>query len=173
MIYRFGNMKYHRIIGWISISFAPVVFYGAILMIQFMMQTQEPSVIIYKFAFLDVFTILPFALFVVLGVINRRNIHHHARYMVCTIFGPLSAGVVRIFHSYLTPDSWDHAITGTYVLFELVIALLILDDYRLGKIRAPYIVCLVIFIVQHVAIYYVGEWEWWRELTSRLAELPL
>ena len=78
-----------------------------------------------------------------------------------------------LFHLYLTPDSWDHAFTGTYVLFELVIALLILDDYRLGKIRAPYIVCLVIFIVQHVAIYYVGEWEWWRELTSRLAELPL
>jgi hypothetical protein len=42
IIYRFGNMRYHRIIGWISIALAPIVFYGAVRMIQFMMQTREP-----------------------------------------------------------------------------------------------------------------------------------
>jgi len=173
LIYRFGNMKFHRIIGWISVGFSPIVFYGAILVIQYMMQTREPSALLYQFAFLDVFTILPFALFIILGVINRKNIYLHARYMVCTIFGPLSAGVVRIFHLYITPDSWNLAFTGTYVLFELVIVLLILDDYRSGKIRVPYVLCFVIFLVQHIAIYFAGEWEWWRELTSRLMELPL
>jgi len=173
VIYRFGNIKYHRIIGWISVGFAPIVFYGAIRMIQFMMQTREPSVLLYKFAFLDIFTILPFALFVILGVIYRKKIHYHARFMICTIFGPLSAGAVRIFYLYLTSNNWDQAITGTYVLFEMVLVLLILDDYRSGKVRAPYVICFVIFMVQHVAIYYAGEWEWWRELTIRLTELPL
>ena len=114
MIYRFGNMKYHRIIGWTSVVFAPIVFFGAIRMIQFMMQTREPSILLYKFAFLDVFTILPFALFVILGIIYRRKTQYHARFMTCTIFGPLSASVVRIF--YLVLNNWDLAITCTYVI---------------------------------------------------------
>lgn len=171
MFYRFGKMKYHRMIGWASVALAPIVFYGAIRMIQLMMQTREPSELLYQFAFLDVFTILPFILFVVLGVIYRKKIQYHSRFMICTIFGPLSAGVVRIF--YLLLNNWNTAITGTYVLFELILLVLIFDDKKKGEIRSPYVIAFVIFLVQHVMIYYVGDWGWWIELTNKLSELNL
>lgn len=171
LLYRFGKMKYHRRIGWASIALAPIVFYGAIRMIQFMMNTREASELLYKFAWLDVFTILPFALFVVLGVVYRKDIQYHSRFMICTIFGPLSAGIVRIF--YLMLNNWNSAITGTYVLFELILLLLIFDDWRKGRIRSPYVICLIIFLVQHVLIYFAGEWEWWREFIHQLANMNL
>ncbi|HMB61804.1 MAG TPA: hypothetical protein VKN36_01940 [Eudoraea sp.] len=171
MFYRFGKMKYHRMIGWASIALAPIVFFGAIRMIQFMMQSREPSELLYQFAFLDVFTILPFALFVILGVVYRKDIQYHSRFMICTIFGPLSAGIVRIF--YMVLNNWNSAITGTYVLFELILLVLIFDDKKKGRIKSPYVIAFTIFLIQHVLIYYVGDWGWWRELTHQLAELNL
>lgn len=171
MLYRFGKMKYHRRIGWASIALAPFVFYSAIRMIQYMMNTREPSVLLYQFAFLDVFTILPFALFVILGIAYRKEIHYHSRYMICTIFGPLSAGAVRIF--YLVLNNWNSAITVTYLLFELILLLLIFDDRRGGRIRSPYVICFGIFAVQHLLIYFAGEWEWWRTFTHYLAKMNL
>jgi hypothetical protein len=171
MLYRFGKMKFHRIIGWTSVAFAPIVFYGAIRVIQFMMKTREPSELLYQFAFLDVFAILPFALFVILGVIYRKDIQYHSRFMICTIFAPLSAGIVRLF--YLLLNNWNLAITCTYVLFELILLALIIDDNKRGRIRSPYVIAFTILLVQHVLIYFVADWEWWRELTHQLSELNL
>jgi hypothetical protein len=171
LLYRLGKMKFHRIVGWTSVALAPIVFYGAIRVIQLMMRTREPTELLYQFAFLDVFTILPFTLFVVLGIIYRKKIQYHSRFMICTIFGPLSAGIVRIF--YLLFNNWNTAITGTYVLFELILLVLIFDDKKKGRIRSPYVIAFTIFLVQHVLIYYVGEWGWWRELTHQLTELNL
>lgn len=171
MLYRFGKMKYHRLIGWFSVVFASVVFYGAIRMIQFMMRTRESSDLLYQFAFLDVFTILPFVLFVVLAVVYRKKIHYHSRFMICTIFGPLSAGIVRLVHLFL--DNWIWSITATYLIFELILLILIFDDKKKGAIRFPYVMAFAIFSVQHVFIYFCPEWNWWREFTHELAKLNL
>ena len=171
MLYRFGKMKYHRFIGWVSVIFAAAVFYGAIRMIQFMMRTRESSDLLYQFAFLDVFTILPFVLFVILAVVYRKKFHYHARFMICTIFGPLSAGIVRLFHLFL--NDWNWSITATYLLFELILLILIFDDKKKGTIRSPYVIAFTIFFVQHVLIYYCYEWSWWRAFTHQMANWNL
>jgi len=101
ILYRFGNMKHHRMLGWAVVILAPLVVLAGLQMIAHMMQTREPDTLLYKFAFIDVVTLFYFALFAVLGIAYRKKLQHHARFMVCTIFGPLMAAVVRIFFMIL------------------------------------------------------------------------
>lgn len=169
LIYRFGDLKYHRIVGWISIGLAPFVFYGGLRVVQFMMQTREPSTLLYQFAWIDLWTVVPFVLFVGLGVAYRKKTQLHARYMVCTVFGPLSAGVVRVFQMIL--QDWNQALTASFILFEVILLVLIWDDQRGGRIRAPYPLCLGIFVFTHILVYFVGDWPWWQNLTQQLAQI--
>lgn len=171
-LYKIGKLKYHRWIGWASIFLAISVILGGLLMLQLMIQGKDKFGIEsmpYQIAFINMFSLFMFALFLVLAIKNRKDVKLHARYMVCTIFSPLNPAIIRIFSRHGLTDSFQVALTWSHVIPELILILLILDDKRKGKVRRPYIICLGLIVIQHGLMYFSGNWEWWRFFMNQFA----
>lgn len=169
LLYRLGYLKTHRILGRIAIGIACLVIVGGLNMIRLMIQNKEQfphEAIGYQLAFIDVVTILGFILFITLALIHRKRVQLHARYMICTIFAPLVPALFRVWFLYGIEKDFQNALTLSHLIPELVLLILISDDKRSGKIRPPYVICLVILSLQHILMYTAGTWEWWQDLMS-------
>jgi len=59
----------------------------------------------------------------------------------------------------------------TYAIVELVMLLLLLDDKRSGKIRAPYVIALACFVIQHIALQSIAWWHPWQKLMDSFARI--
>lgn len=174
-LYRSGNMKLHRALGKTSFLLVPLIFVSSFNMIQLMLINKEnyPPVIPYQLAFID-FTVLPlFVLFYSLAIIHRKNVQLHARYMVCTIIGPLIPALTRMLFIIPAVDSFDKSLNISYVIMEIVILILLYDDRRFGKIRLPYLMALLIFSIDHLLMNFAAQWAWWRLLMDGYASLEI
>lgn len=174
LIYRLGHLKTHRILGRIAIGIAFLVIVGGFNMMRLMIQNkaQFPHERIgYQLAFIDIVTIFTFILFITLALIHRKNVHLHARYMICTIFAPLVPALFRVFFLYGIESDFQHALTLSHLIPELALLILIYDDKRKRKIRPPYVMCLVILSLQHILMYTAGTWEWWQSLMNGYVSL--
>jgi hypothetical protein len=172
-LYRTGNLKWHRVLGKTSFVLVPLIFVSGLNMIHLMLVNMEnyPPVIPYQLAFID-FTVLPlFILFYSLAVIHRKNIQLHARYMVCTIIGPLIPALTRMLFIIPAIDSFDKSLNISYAIMEVVILILLFDDKRSGKVRLPYGLALVVFSIDHVVMNFASQWTWWRSLMDAFAGL--
>lgn len=172
-LYREGNIKWHRKIGKVSFVLVPLVIVGGLNMVHLMLigKTNYPPIIPYQLAFIDFFTLLQFLLFYVLAIVRRRDIQHHARYMVCTVLGPLIPALTRMLFLIPFIDNFDKSLNISYFIIEVVLLLLLLDDKRTGKIRLPYKLALALFAVQHLLMNFAAQWEWWRNLMDAFAGL--
>lgn len=172
-LYRSGRMKWHRILGRSTFVLVPLIFFSGLNMIYLMLENQEhyPPLIPYQLAFID-FTVLPlFTLFYLLAIINRNNIHLHARYMVCTIIGPLIPALTRMLFMIPFIDDFTKSLNVSYVIMELVLVILLIDDKRTGKIHFPYMLALVVFLIDHLLMNIAYQWAWWRSMMDSFAGL--
>ncbi len=163
-LYHSGNLKWHRALGKVTYILVPLIFVSGLNMIYLMLVNMEnyPPIIPYQLAFID-FTLLPlFILFYVLAIVNRKNIQLHARYMVCTIMGPLIPALTRMLFIIPYINSFDKSLNISYAICEIIILILINDDKRTGKIHRPYILALVVFVADHLLMNFASQWSWWR-----------
>lgn len=173
LLYRMGKMKWHRKVGKVSFVLVPLIIAGGLNMIHIMLigKANYPPMEPYRLAFID-FTVLPqFLLFYSLAIVNRKEIQYHARYMACTILGPLIPAITRLLFLFPVIDSFNKSLNLSYVIIEIVILRLLLDDKRSGKIRLPYVLALVLFSVEHLLMNFAAQWEWWRSLMDAYAGL--
>jgi len=129
-----------------------------------------PPNIPYQLAFIDFFTLALFLLFYIQAIVYRKNIQLHARYMVCTVLGPLIPALTRFLFIIPTIDSFDKSLNISYIIIEITLILLLIDDKRLGKIRLPYLLASALFIIQHILMNFAINWVWWRNLMDAFAE---
>ncbi len=154
-------------LGRVAIGIALLVVLGGLNMMRLMIQNnaQFPDDSIgYQLAFIDIVTIAAFVLFITLALVHRNNLQLHARYMICTIFGPLVPALFRVLLLYGVETNFQKALTLSHLIPEFVLLILIYDDKRSGKIRPPYVICLVVLCLQHLLMYSAGRWEWWQWL---------
>jgi hypothetical protein len=81
-LYRFNNLKLHRILGWSSVVLALSVVTGGFLMMKIMMQNKGRygvDDIEYYIGIFDAAMLIPFILFFILGLKFRKKIQLHAR----------------------------------------------------------------------------------------------
>jgi hypothetical protein len=169
-LYRFNNLKLHRMLGWFSIVLALSVVLGGFLMMQIMMKNKGgygTEDIEYYIGIFDAAILLPFVLFFVLGLTYRKNIQLHARYMVSTAIFPLIAPTSRILDKYGI-TSWEGFMTGSLIINEMIFIALIINDRINGKFRLPYLLALLLTVVFHIASYFVPQMEFWRNLMDNL-----
>jgi len=172
-LYRRGLMKWHRSIGKISFILVPLIVVGGLTMMHRMLlaKANYPPQLPYQLAFIDFFTLALFILFFVLAIVHRKNIQLHARYMVCTVLGPLIPALTRFLFLIPGIDSFNKSLNMSYILIELVLLLLLSDDKRSGKIRFPYIIAIGLFITQHVLMNFAKEWAWWLSAMDSFSRL--
>jgi len=163
-IYKTGNIKLHRMVGKVSFILVPLIIVSALNMVHVMLLGKDhfPTFQLpYQFAFIDFFTLPVFLLFYSLAIIHRRDIQLHARYMAATVIGPLIPALTRLLFRFPFIDSFDKSLNLSYIIVEIVLVILLFDDKQSGKISLPYVLALVLFLVQHVLMNFAGQWHWW------------
>ncbi len=166
LLYRNGMIRWHRRIGRLSFILVPVFILSGLSMVQAMLlaAAKYPPLIPYQLAFIDFFTLIMFLWFYGLAIVNRRNVQLHARYMVCTVLGILIPSITRFLFYFPFIDNFDKSLNASYMIVEVILLMLLLDDKRSGKIRFPYVIALILFGIQHLLMNFAKDWEWWRQL---------
>ncbi|MCF8452257.1 MAG: hypothetical protein K9G42_03580 [Pedobacter sp.] len=174
-LYKTGNLRWHRMIGKISFVLVPLIIISALNMVQIMLinKASYPPNIPDRLAFIDFATLVQFLLFYLLAIYKRKEIQLHARYMVCTVLGPLIPALTRLLFRFPGIDNFNKSLNISYIIIEIVLILLLLDDKRSGKIPLPYVLAIILFIVQHLLMNFVAEWEWWIKLMETFALLKI
>jgi hypothetical protein len=173
LLYRTKKLKWHRTIGKLTFVLVPLIILGGLNMVRLMLlnKTIYPPEVPYQLAFIDFFTLALFLLFYIQAIIHRKNIQLHARYMVCTVLGPLIPSLTRLLFIIPYIDNFDKSLNISYVIVEIILLLLLIDDKRSGKIRLPYVLALIYFVVQHILMNFSLRWLWWRNLMDAFAVL--
>lgn len=171
LLYRFDKIEIHRWIGRSTIILVPLLIIGGLMMVHLMVNNEEYGLLAYQLGFIDFFVLSQFILFYVLAIKNVRNTQVHARYMACTIFGPIIPALTRLLFNVPWIDSFSKSLHVSYILVEVVIILLIMDDKRSGKLRLPYLLALGLMVIQHITMHFAASWEWWRGLMDLYASI--
>lgn len=173
LLYRMRLFAWHRTIGKLTLFVVPIIVIGGLNMVRIMMlnKANYPPDTPYQLAFIDFFTIFLFILFYVLAIVHRKNIQLHARYMVCTVLGPLIPAITRLLFLIPFVDTFNKSLNIGYVLIEFVLLLLLWDDNRSGKVHKPYLFALTLFLAQHILMNFAIDWGWWRNAMEAYARL--
>lgn len=164
-------MKIHRILGWISPILIILIIVGGIQMMQLMIAGQDryPPDVVYNLAFIDALTLIGFAILYGLALIYRKNIKLHARFMVCTIFGPLVPALTRVFFTLGWASSFDQGLNLTYITAEVVLLLIISLEHKHKEIWWTYIPVLIFMVIQHLIFRFPNGWKWWVNMMDGFA----
>ena len=165
ILYQRGKLALHRKLGWFAtIVLVPLIVLCGFKMLQMMMRSQDayPPGATYMLSFFDVFGMLIFVLFFGLGIYHAKNVHNHARYMVCTVLTILPPAITRVLFFIPWFDSFSKTVNGSFVTIYVVLLILLWDDKRSGKIRKPYIVAFILFALLQTAMNFAPGWAWWH-----------
>lgn len=157
----------HRLIGRISLVLAPLFIISGLLVTQTMLAASNGFNKAFgaRLAFVDLTTLAFFAAAYGLAIAHRRNTPLHARYMASTAVLVLPPALARALAGLMPGiHSFEAAFHGAFLLTELVVIALIVDDARQGKIRGPYLALLALTLVQHAGFEFVPRIEWWNRL---------
>ena len=173
ILYKKGKLHLHRRLGWAaSLTLVPLMVLGGLKMMQLgiVNQASYPPGTIYRLTFIDAYSLLQFILFYVLSIYNANRIHAHARYMACTVLTILPPAITRLLFFIPWFNNFDKTLNGSFVITELILLILIWDDKRSGKFRAPYLVALSIFALLHFTMNFVNGWPWWKDAMDWYAD---
>jgi hypothetical protein len=171
VLFNRAQLSWHRRLGKFSLLLVPFLVVSACIMVHAMLNStgQYPPGVVYQLSFLDFFYMLQLSLFYSLALVYRKKIHLHARYMSATVFIFLLPGLARALFLLPFITSFNASLNTSYLLVEICLLLLLRNDAKSGLIRTPYLLALVLFLLQHVLMFYVGEWHWWRGLMDGYA----
>jgi hypothetical protein len=171
LLYRNGLFTWHRQIGKLSFVLVPVFIFSGINMVHVMLIGKDnyPPLLPYQLAFIDFFTLIMFLAFYVLAIKHRRNVQLHSRYMVVTVLGILIPAITRFLFYFPFITSFSMSLHVSYIVIEVVILLLLIDDKRSGKLWNPYKIAIVLFAIQHLTMSFAKDWEGWRQWMDAFA----
>ena len=184
MLIRYKKLALHRTIGRTSYVIMPLLLITGFFMIRFsyyntlnVLNSQAepklgPGEVLQQAA--D-FVTITFVYLIWLGffyfraIINRRKTPVHARYMVAaslTMLGPtvdriwvFSFGVVKFFG--VIPVEYF-----AYLCQDLILASLLIMDYKKGKPTRTLWICLLVYMVGQLLYYFVQQKPFWQAFVS-------
>ena len=168
MLYQRGKLALHRTLGrWGVYGLMPAIVVVGFLMDRRMLRLHNaPPFIIDQLAFLDATALLMFPLFIVLSIVYAKDVQLHARYIVCTVLLLMPPAWARALFFVPGMHSFQVNVNTAMVLVDLVlVALMINDVRRWGRLRAAYPVALVLLTVSAVASNFAARWGWWMGLS--------
>lgn len=165
------NFSSHRAVGKLSLIIVPLFIISGLLVVYTMLSARNGFNQTYgaRLAFIDLTTIMYFFVAYVLAIVNRRNIQLHARYMASTAILVLPPALARVLGSFVPGiTSFDAAFHWSFLITEIIIVALIIDDARSNKTRIPYLVLLVFIILQQASFLVIPHIDWWNRLAGTL-----
>ncbi len=167
----------HRRMGWAALLIlAPLLVVSGLHMVQLMVfrYEQTHAIRLLKFAFLDICAMTLFVTFLVLAVlrIRKNDPDGHARYMAGTVLFALEPALERIFVFYVPGVSgFASALYLALITMEVILAILLLFEWRRRKVRLPFALALGFFVAMHVLLTpvansaaFAGFAEWFARI---------
>ncbi|MDE3236445.1 MAG: hypothetical protein KGO81_10860 [Bacteroidota bacterium] len=178
---KYKKLPQHRLIGRLSYFLVPLVLLSAFLVIRleyytrindFRLQIANGLSHISESEILKqscnnpngLFFFLFFALFYVLGIINRHKSSVHARYMLATgltLLAPTFDRIVEIDFGIRIIAGIIPAFVITFLLIDFILIILIRRDYKIGKPIKTLTACLIIYGVGQILYYVIPNFDWW------------
>ncbi len=172
ILYQRGQLELHRKLGRLGVyTLVPLLVMGGALMLHNMIKHQtgaNPSAV-YTLGYLDLWGLFMFPLFVVLAICYSRDTNLHARYMACTVLMLLPPALTRVLVFVPWVDSTAKSVDIAYGLMVVILLLLLRDDRNKGRLRAPYLIALALYLPMILTMNYAAHWPWWHKLADHYA----
>ena len=164
---RQGNRRLHRALGRTSLVIAPLFVASGLLVVHSMLTGGNPFQRAFgpQLAWLDLITVFYFAFVVGQAIKHRRNVQLHARYMASTAVLVLPPAVARIMGMGIPGiHSFEAAVHAAYFFSELVVLLLLMDDWRMGRVRLPYPLLMLVLVIEQLGFVWIAQFQPWLDL---------
>ncbi len=172
LLYRLDRMSWHRMIGRSTLLLVPVVVISGLVMVHYMLNDPRyPEQVAYRLAFLDFSILVQFVAFYILSLKNIARFEIHARWMICTVFGPFIPAATRLFAWTGIAPSFIISLHMSFIAAELALIILIIDDFRKGGFKWPYPVALAAIAVPHLLMGFIYDWPLWQMVMRAYASL--
>ena len=170
--------KYHRTVGYFSLSLAAILVLSGLWVIQTMLFGDSGTadgipLLAVKFFYIDFTALVLFCVFLGLAInaARRRDISLHLRLMTCTAILPLEAALERTY-LYGMPSlvpNFDVALYASVVTLIVLGAVLVASEWWYGRSRWPFRVLLAYFVIMLLTTDIVAQTEWFNSLAISYA----
>jgi len=109
------------------------------------------------------FYLIWFIVFYCLAIRNSRHSPKHARYMLATaltLTGPTVDRIVGI-HFHIDFIAGVSSFIISFILIDIVLALLLYFDYKNKKETKTLLICLLIYTVGQILYFVLPTFDWW------------
>ena len=97
-----------------------------------------------------------------LAIMYRGQAALHIRFMISTVFAVGTAIFFRIFFFWVPGfDTFDDAAHGNFAVLGVLLGALIVNDWRLGVRRSPFLVISVLIGAQYLCYRFVAPMQLW------------
>jgi len=160
-----GNVKWHRRVAPFVVLLLPVLVVSALMATRVMLTSSAlPPPIRPHIAYLDVTTTALLVVLFGLALRNRRTPPAHKRYMVSTVFIGFPPALTRFYVRTFGPAAMlpFGGIHLAFITAEIVLAVLMLVDWRMGERRRwAYPITFVTFVaIQLLMVPVSGTSAW-------------
>jgi hypothetical protein len=184
---KYKNVPLHRLLGKISYVFVPLVLLSGFAMLRFgytnftsdLAEQQVNGLPKFNraeileqgagYILLAFFYIFWFAVLYMLGVLNKRKMHPHSRYMLATVLTLTGPTVDRVFFFEFGLSHVFGSVPAEYISFfliDLVLAYLLYRDLKAGRNGKPLFTCLSIYVAGQVIYYLAPGTNWWKAIAN-------
>jgi hypothetical protein len=166
---RTGKKRLHRLFGRASLLLIPVlVVSGTVIVFEdFSHNYPDPyeadalGVLFVGFGFL-----VPLLLFYSLAIINRKNVHLHARYMLATSVFLIIPGFFRLYMMLLQPDEFGGPFFYSMLAVSIIPIALLVNDKIKGKIYPPFIYLAIAWAINLAGFKFVHHLDSWHSFAT-------
>ncbi len=162
-----NKINTHRLIGKFSYLLVPFIFISMILAYhnQYLRFVEEgkPEIETLAFVFSPTTDAIPFAIFYLLAILNKRETPQHMRYMISTgivIGGP---GLGRIFMTWMGMDIFAAIGLLSLVTLFVFVTFIVYDKVKKKQSKwNPFTIAFVIWLIPSILIIFFPNTALWQ-----------
>ncbi|MBL8137374.1 MAG: hypothetical protein JNL48_12185 [Acidobacteria bacterium] len=155
---RRGRRDLHRRLGYAAVVLAAIVATSGVYVVRMMAFSNIASFSLasVKFVWLDLTGISLFCVYVSTAVTaaRRHDVRLHVTALVASAFIPLEAALERVFVNlfpWFVPN-FDAALYASLISLELACTVIVISEWRSGRVRWPIPVLLAYYVCMHVTL---------------------
>lgn len=165
------RMTAHRLIGKISYILVPFMFISMLFVYhnQYLRMVAEgkPETETLAFVFSPTTDAIPFLIYYLLAIWNKRDTPRHMRYMISTgvvIGGP---GLGRIFMTWMGMDIFTAIGLVTLITLVVFVSLIIYDRVKKKQFKwNPYTIAFIIWLIPNILIIFFPNTVFWQGIAK-------
>lgn len=175
VLIRQKKYKWHRILGKVSYVLVPLIVIFMLLVYKNQYLKGEingdPHTQNLAILFLPFTDTVPFTIFYILAIINRKNIQKHMRYMICTAIVVVGPGLGRIFTVLLHLDFITTTVAISVINLLLLAGFVFYDKTKGQRFKiSPFSYAILIFLPPNFLLFFIAFSTWWQSLAEGIVK---